>query len=163
MIELRTLRIGNLGRVVTGKTPPSSQSELFGDAYPFLTPTDIDGCSRYIESARYISLKGYDHQRQLVLPQHAICVVCIGATISKICMTRRSSFTNQQVNSIVVNENEHDPFFVWRFRNSCGSVAGLAHRSGVPPELSAHRDPCAGLSARRSIPSVSSFSRLAEP
>ena len=28
-------------------------------------------------------------------------------------MTNRPSFTNQQVNSVIVNENEHDPFFVY--------------------------------------------------
>jgi type I restriction enzyme S subunit len=28
-------------------------------------------------------------------------------------MTSRPSFTNQQINSVVVNEQEHDPFFVY--------------------------------------------------
>ena len=37
MVELRTVRIGDLGRVVTGKTPPSTQPELFGADYPFFT------------------------------------------------------------------------------------------------------------------------------
>jgi type I restriction enzyme S subunit len=40
--DFRTIRIGDFGRVVTGKTPPSDQPELFGDFHPFLTPTDID-------------------------------------------------------------------------------------------------------------------------
>lgn len=113
MVELRTVRIGDLGRVVTGKTPPSSQPELFGDLYPFLTPTDIDGFARYIEPARFLSLEGRDYQHRLMLPERAVCVVCIGATIGKVCMTDRPSFTNQQINSVVVNETAHDPFFVY--------------------------------------------------
>jgi len=113
MAELRTVRIGDLGRVVTGKTPPSSQPELFGDLHPFLTPTDIDGFARYIEPARFLSPEGRDFQHRLMLPERAVCVVCIGATIGKVCMTGRPSFTNQQINSVVVNENEHDPFFVY--------------------------------------------------
>jgi len=46
------------------------------------------------------------------LPARSVCVVCIGATIGKICLTNRPSFTNQQINSIVVNE-EHAPSFVY--------------------------------------------------
>lgn len=113
MVELRTVRIGDLGRVVTGKTPPSAQPELFGADYPFLTPTDIDGAARYIEPERFLSTEGCDYQQRLMLPASAVCVVCIGATIGKVCMTGRPSFTNQQINSVVVNEDEHDPFFVY--------------------------------------------------
>ena len=48
-----------------------------------------------------------------MLPARSICVVCIGATIGKTCMTDRPSFSNQQVNSVIVNEEEHDPFFIY--------------------------------------------------
>ena len=112
MTELRTVRIGGLGRVVTGKTPPSSQPELFGELYPFLTPTDIGGVARYVETTRFLSIEGCDYQHRLMLPARSVCVVCIGS-IGKVCMTNRPSFTNQQVNSVIVNENEHDPFFVY--------------------------------------------------
>ena len=130
MAELRTVRIGDLGRVVTGKTPPSSQPELFGELHPFLTPTDIDGFARYIEPARFLSPEGRDYQHRLMLPERAVCVVCIGATIGKVCMTGRPSFTNQQINSVVVNEDEHDPFFVYHLmttlRDELKSNAGGA-------------------------------------
>ena len=127
--ELRTVRIGGLGRVVTGKTPPSSQPELFGELYPFLTPTDIDGVARYVETTRFLSIEGCDYQHRLMLPARAVCVVCIGS-IGKVCMTNRPSFTNQQVNSVIVNENEHDPFFVYHllatFRDELKANAGGA-------------------------------------
>jgi type I restriction enzyme S subunit len=113
MAKLRTVHIGDLGRIVTGKTPPSAQPELFGEIYPFLTPTDIDGFARFIEPARFLSPKGHDYQCRLMLPERAVCVVCIGATIGKICMTGRPSFTNQQINSVVVNEKEYSPYFIY--------------------------------------------------
>ena len=113
MAELRKIRIGDLGRIVTGKTPPSSQPEFFGDVHPFLTPTDIDGFARHIEPVRFLSPEGRNFQQRFMLPERAVCVVCIGATIGKACMTSRPSFTNQQINSVVVNEDEHDPFFVY--------------------------------------------------
>ena len=130
MAKLRNVRIGDLGRVVTGKTPPSSQPELFGELQPFLTPTDIDGFARYIEPARFLSPEGRDYQRRLMLPERAVCVVCIGATIGKVCMTNRPSFTNQQINSVIVNEDEYDPIFVYHLmttlRDELKSNAGGA-------------------------------------
>jgi type I restriction enzyme, S subunit len=130
MTELCTVRVGNLGRVVTGKTPPSSQPELFGEQHPFLTPTDIDGEARFIEPGRFLSSAGRDYQHRLMLPARSVCVVCIGATIGKVCMTDRPSFTNQQINSVVVNEDEHDPFFVYQLmttlRDELKSNAGGA-------------------------------------
>lgn len=130
MVELRTVRIGSLGCIVTGKTPPSAQPELFGELHPFLTPSDIDGFARHIEPARYLSPEGRNYQRRLMLPERAVCVVCIGATIGKVCMTSRPSFTNQQINSIIVNEDEHDPFYVYHLmttlRDELKSNAGGA-------------------------------------
>jgi len=130
MVDFRTIRIADFGRVITGKTPPSAQPELFGDLHPFLTPTDIDGFARHIEPDRYLSSAGRDYQHRLMLPSNAVCVVCIGATIGKVCMTDRPSFTNQQINSVVVNETEHDPFFVYHLlttlRDELKSNAGGA-------------------------------------
>jgi type I restriction enzyme S subunit len=129
-VEFQTCRIGDLGHVVTGKTPPSARPELFGNLYPFLTPTDIDGVRRYLEPERFISLEGHDFQSQLLLPEDTVCVVCIGATIGKVCMTNRPSFTNQQINSVVVNKAEHDPNFVYHLlttlRDELKSNAGGA-------------------------------------
>jgi type I restriction enzyme S subunit len=128
--ELRTVRIGDLGQVITGKTPPSARPELFGEEYPFLTPTDIDGQRRYIAPERFLSVEGRDFQSRLLLPANAICVVCIGATIGKVCITSRPSFTNQQINSIVVNDAEYDPLFIYHLlttlRDKLRAVAGGA-------------------------------------
>ena len=35
--------LGDLGRIVTGKTPSTSISEYFGGEIPFVTPSDMDG------------------------------------------------------------------------------------------------------------------------
>lgn len=130
MREFRTIRIGDLGQIVTGKTPPSAQPELFGAEYPFLTPSDIDGVARYVEPERFLSPEGRDYQQRLLLPARTVCVVCIGATIGKVCMTGRPSFSNQQINSVIVNDDEHDPFFVYHLmttlRDELKSNAGGA-------------------------------------
>jgi len=101
-------KIKNIGRVVTGKTPPTIKTELLGDEFPFITPTDILDSSIYVNSPeRYLSMKGAAHLKSLRLPKDTICYTCI-ASIGKIAITIKDSFTNQQINSILVDSTKHD-------------------------------------------------------
>jgi type I restriction enzyme, S subunit len=106
-----TITVADLGRIVTGKTPPTAKPHLYGEGYPFITPTDIQGL-RYCEATRQLSEQGRESHRNLLLPAKAVCVTCI-ASVGKMCMTDRPSFTNQQINSIIVDESRHDPFYVF--------------------------------------------------
>jgi type I restriction enzyme S subunit len=109
--DWQTMTVADLGRVVTGKTPPTAKFHLYGKGYPFITPTDI-GNFQYCEPARQISEEGKESQRNLLLPVNSVCVTCI-ASVGKMCMTDRPSFTNQQINSVIVDDTRHDPFFVY--------------------------------------------------
>jgi len=109
---MATMRIADLGAVITGKTPSSNNPEHFGEGYPFITPTDMSE-SRIVHTERRISEDGHAKFRNQILPPHSVCFVCIGATIGKICMTTERSLTNQQINSIVVDASRHEPFFVY--------------------------------------------------
>ncbi len=109
--DWQTMTVADLGRVVTGKTPPTAKPQLYGEGYPFITPTDI-GSYRYCEAARQVSEEGRESQRNLLLPAKTVCVTCI-ASVGKMCMTDRPSFTNQQINSVIADETRHDPFFVY--------------------------------------------------
>lgn len=109
--DRQTTTVADLGRVVTGKTPPTAKPHLYGKGYPFITPTDI-GNLRYCEPARQLSEEGRVSQRNLLLPVNSVCVTCI-ASVGKMCMTDQPSFTNQQINSVIVDDTRHDPFFVY--------------------------------------------------
>lgn len=109
----KTARIDQLGRVVTGKTPSSERPEEFGDKYPFITPSDIPATQKYVRAERYLSDRGMDAHRRIQLPKKSVCIVCIGATIGKVCMTARTSLSNQQINSIIPTEGEFDADFVY--------------------------------------------------
>ena len=112
MITFREVRIGDTGRVVTGKTPPSAKPECFGMDYPFITPTDIRNDLRTVTTERGLSEVGRAYQPSLLLPPEAVCVVCIGS-IGKICMNEVPSFTNQQINSIIVDRVQYNPRFIY--------------------------------------------------
>ena len=112
MSTWNTQTIAELGKVVTGRTPPSAKPEQFGDKHPFITPSDIEWGVKYVETDRLLSEKGQEAYQQIVLPKKSVCVVCI-ASIGKVCATTEESVTNQQINSIIVDEESHDPDFVF--------------------------------------------------
>jgi type I restriction enzyme S subunit len=129
-VDWQSVTIGDLGTVVTGGTPSSKRPELYGDVYPFITPTDIDDSRRFVQTDRFLSEEGKNNQIRRLLPSGAVCFVCIGATIGKICMTRRPSFTNQQINSVIVDSRRHDNDFIYYLlrikRATLKSIAGGA-------------------------------------
>ena len=127
------ITVDDLGEIITGYTPPIIQTEYFGDEYPFITPTDITIDSRIVQTERFLSQKGYEYRKNRLLPRDAVCVTCIGATIGKTCMTTVPSATNQQINSVVVNQDKYDPYFVYYLlRTKTDVIQSVANGAATP-------------------------------
>jgi type I restriction enzyme S subunit len=112
-VDWNATRIAALGRIITGGTPPSARPECFGSEFPFITPTDLQSGERDARYDRFLSPQGAQLLRSKALPPGSVCFTCIGATIGKACITTTESFTNQQINSIIVDTDRYDPFFVF--------------------------------------------------
>ena len=133
MSSWRNVTVDELGEVITGYTPPVKKTEYFGNEYPFITPTDITIDSRIVQTERFLSQKGYEYRKNRLLPRDAVCVTCIGATIGKICMTTVPSATNQQINSVVVNQDTYDPYFVYYLlRTKAKVIQSIAGGAATP-------------------------------
>jgi type I restriction enzyme S subunit len=92
---------------------------------------DFD-CVR-IKTERFLSEEGRETQKNLLLLKSTVCFTCIGATIGKICMTGRESFTNQQINSVIVNPQRHDPYFAYSLlRTLRNEIVGIAGGAATP-------------------------------
>lgn len=126
------IRIGDLGRVVTGKTPSTEDESNFGIDFPFITPTDIPTFDeKYIEyTERGISKKAATKLKNNCLPKDSICFVCIGSTIGKMCLSKRESFTNQQINSLIVNKNYDAHYIFYLLRHIRGYFQQLGAGTG---------------------------------
>lgn len=122
-------RLDSIGNIITGKTPSSEYPEDFGHSYPFITPSDIPSTQKTIKVERFLSEMGKDKLSSILLPSKSTCVVCIGATIGKTCMSNALSITNQQINSIIPN-NDFSKDFVYylatTLKNSLVAFAGGA-------------------------------------
>jgi type I restriction enzyme S subunit len=104
--------LGDVGKIITGKTPPTANTEYFGDKYPFITPKDMIGQKNISKTERSISELGSSVIKNNLLPKNAVCVSCIGSDLGKVVKTTVPSFTNQQLNSIVCN-NSFDSDFIY--------------------------------------------------
>lgn len=126
------VKIGNIGQVVTGKTPPTKSPELYGEVYPFITPTDIFDDSCYAKPTRYISEEGRSAHRNAMLPPDTVCYTCI-ASIGKACLTTETSLTNQQINSIIVDHNSYDyQFIYYLLKHETPRIKALASGVATP-------------------------------
>jgi type I restriction enzyme S subunit len=108
----RKVKLGEIGKIITGKTPPTADPENFGGQYPFITIPDIKD-QKYIEKTeRTISEKGAKIMKNLKIPPKAVVVSCL-ATVGEIGITVKESFTNQQINSVICDENKIIPEFLY--------------------------------------------------
>ncbi|HEY3393755.1 MAG TPA: hypothetical protein VGK58_13675, partial [Lacipirellulaceae bacterium] len=56
--DWKRVRIADLGPIVTGRTPPGTRPEYFGDGIPFITPTDLNGQRSVATALRRLSDDG---------------------------------------------------------------------------------------------------------
>jgi len=103
--------IGSLGTIVTGKTPPTQNKNLFDGEILFIRIPDMHNHVFTLETAITLSQAGSAYQKNYLLPAFSVCVSCI-ATPGIVSLTVVPSHTNQQINSIICN-NEASPFYVY--------------------------------------------------
>lgn len=116
MISWREVKLGDLGEVVTGKTPSTKINTYWGGNISFITPKDIQSSKHILKTERYLSKEGMLSVKGSILPKDAICVSCIG-NIGYVSMTTKQSISNQQINSIIAND-ENDANFIYYLMKS---------------------------------------------
>ena len=105
--------VGEIGTVITGKTPSTSNKENYGGSIPFITIPDMH-TGIYPVSSVFLSEKGAESQSKKYIPQGALIVSCIG-TAGLVCITKERCQTNQQINSLILDDKEmlHYMYFVF--------------------------------------------------
>ena len=113
MGEWKNVRLGELGKIITGKTPKTSISDNYGGRIPFLTPSDNMSVKYVGKTSKTLTEKGLLEVKNAILPENSVCVSCIGSDLGKAVITTCPTVTNQQINSIIVDEKSFDVSFVY--------------------------------------------------
>jgi type I restriction enzyme S subunit len=85
----------DLGKVVTGGTPPSAKPGMFDGPIPFVTPGDLESDEPV---KRSLTMAGAEESRTVRAGATLVC--CIGATIGKMGIAPVKSAFNQQLNAV---------------------------------------------------------------
>lgn len=114
----KTINIGDLGTIITGKTPPTTNKNYYGDYAVFIKPTDISEQSKYTyETEEMYSKLAAEKYESSLIPKGAICVPCIGTVGTKMTMAPCDCYTNQSINSIICNENYDNEYVYYLIKN----------------------------------------------
>ena len=114
----KTINIGDLGTIITGKTPPTTNKNYYGDYAVFIKPTDISEHSKYTyETEEMYSKLAAEKYESSLIPKGAICVPCIGTVGTKMTMAPCDCYTNQSINSIICNENYDNEYVYYLIKN----------------------------------------------
>lgn len=119
MREWICYKIKELGKIVTGTTPSSKFPDEFGNNMPFVTPSDYKFYNKWISFAeRNLSLKGIEKLQNRVLPRRSLLITCIGSDMGKVAINEIPVISNQQINSIIPNENFDADFLYYKLVDS---------------------------------------------
>ncbi|EMN6998508.1 restriction endonuclease subunit S [Campylobacter coli] len=114
MNNWKKCKLGDIGKVITGKTPSAKNPEDWGNDMCFITPTDYKDYRKIASSSiRKLSNIGIERLKNKILPPKSIMVTCIGSDMGKVAVNKNPSITNQQINSIIPYEKVADADFVY--------------------------------------------------
>src|ERR1017187_6447872 len=115
----------DIGKIVTGNTPLTSEPALWGGSIPFVTPTDLGHSAVVSSTGRTLSNEGAARAR--LLPPRSVLVTCI-ASIGKNALASTSCCTNQQINAVVCNESAWPEYIYYGL---CYRTAELQRLAGA--------------------------------
>lgn len=122
-------KLGDLGEIITGSTPSTTNRAFYNGNFLFVSPGDIQ-TNRYVtKTENTLTEEGFFKGRKV--RKGGSLFVCIGGTIGKIAQAGQNCITNQQINSVVpVNNNDDFVFFV--LQHYSNKIASLAAEQAVP-------------------------------
>lgn len=131
----RKLTISMIGKVVTGNTPSKNNPEFFNGNIPWVKPGDVKKSRIIFQSEETLTELGAKKAR--LIPQGSVIVTCIG-DLGNITVAGKELATNQQINSIVVDEKIADFKYIyywsltlksWLIENSTSTTISMVNKS----------------------------------
>lgn len=134
---LHNLKILDISRdVITGKTPSTKSKELYGDSIPFVKIPDLHNNVYVIDTAQSLSEMGANSQQNKYIPANSILVSCIG-TLGLVSINDKKCQTNQQINSVIVNDSILFPIFL-ELRKISDTISNLGSGGTTIKNLNRH-------------------------
>ncbi len=136
-MELKKYKLGEIGDVVTGKTPSTLDESNFGGNIPFITPSDITNNAFMLKKAgRTISIKGFESIKANTISGPSVLVGCIGSDMGNVGFVDMKCATNQQINSITNIKEFCNPVYLYYRLSQMKDIFQKMSNSTTTPILS---------------------------
>lgn len=113
--EWEEKKVSEVGEIITGSTPPTSEKKYWNGNIPWITPTDISAIRDIWCSERQITQSGLKVIRQL--PANTLLVTCI-ASIGKNSILRKTGACNQQINAVIPDDKNNVDYLYYLIENN---------------------------------------------
>ena len=128
-VQWRKVKLGEVGEIITGSTPSTAKSEYWDGEYNFYSPADFDNSIYCNKTERTVTKEGLSTGR--IVPANSIMVACI-ASIGKIAVNKTVGITNQQINTIIPNEEYDFMFLYYLLLYNSVSIKNNAAQTTIP-------------------------------
>lgn len=113
----KLMRVDEIGDVISGGTPSTTNPDFWNGEIPFITPLDLSkNGGAYISNVqRYITEKGLNNSSSNLLPPNSLAISS-RAPIGYLSLCKASFVTNQGCKSINFNKNQSPIFHYYNFQ-----------------------------------------------
>lgn len=118
----------------TGKTPPTSNPEYFGEDVDWYTPSDLDKEKYLGKSRRGITDKAIVEKKAIVFKSQTVLIGAIG-DIGKLGITSNISSSNQQITGIYTNPDKVDAQYLYYWLKANKNLLIDKAKSAIVPIL----------------------------
>ncbi|MDI6523633.1 restriction endonuclease subunit S [Leuconostoc suionicum] len=123
-------KLSNIGDIVTGNTPKTSNSLYYNGSFLFVSPADIQETRYIYKTNTTLTAAGFNTGR--LVKTGSTLFVSIGSTIGKVAQASTDVITNQQINSIVPFKHYDNNFIYTSLVNIAKKIKTLAVTQAVP-------------------------------
>lgn len=103
---MRLVRLGDVGRIITGNTPKTSDSKNYdSNDIPFVKPSDFsNGAVMSLGNSEFY-ISEYARNNARIVPPNSVLVTCIGI-VGKVAISEIECAINQQINAIIADKDK---------------------------------------------------------
>ena len=126
--EWKEYSVSQIGKVITGSTPSKSEEANYGSFISWATAEDFKG--KYVRDTNIkLSIEGAKKAR--LVSKGSVLVTCI-ASIGKNAIAAEQLATNQQINSVEINQHHSNEFFYYLIEFNKHILIALSGSTAVP-------------------------------
>lgn len=120
-------KLGEIGKITTGKTPSTSDDAAWVGDTMFVTPSDIGEDTKF----QHKTSRHVNGEKLRLIPKHSLMFTCI-ASVGKMSIATQPCITNQQINSVSVGSGFLFEYVYYALRNLTPRIKATQANTTLP-------------------------------